>query len=59
MGEERKFYKILVGNPEGNGPLERRRHIWEDGIRMDLGKIGFGVQSGCTWLRIGIIGGLL
>jgi hypothetical protein len=26
---------------------------------MDLGEIGWGVWSGFTWLRIGIVGGLL
>jgi hypothetical protein len=27
MGEERKLYKVLVGNPEGKRPLERSRRI--------------------------------
>jgi hypothetical protein len=35
MGEERKVYKVLVGKPEGKRPLERPRHRWEDGIRID------------------------
>jgi hypothetical protein len=43
MGEKRKLYKVLVGKPEGKRPLERPRHRWEDGIRMDLGEIGLGV----------------
>jgi hypothetical protein len=43
MGEERKVYKVLVGKPEGKRPLGRPRRTWEDGIRMDLGKIGLGV----------------
>jgi hypothetical protein len=30
-----------------------------DGIKMDLREIGWGVWSGFTWLRIGIVGGLL
>jgi hypothetical protein len=33
------MYKVLVGKPEGKRPLERSRHRWEDGIRMDLRKI--------------------
>jgi hypothetical protein len=61
MGEGRNVYRILVGKPEGRRPLERPRRRWEDGIKMDLGKIswGGGVWSGFTWLRIGTVGGLL
>jgi hypothetical protein len=40
MGEERKVHKVLVGEPKGKRPLERPRHRWEDGIRMDLRVIG-------------------
>jgi hypothetical protein len=42
MGEERKVYKVLAGKPEGKRPLGRPRRRWEDGIRMDLRKIGWG-----------------
>jgi hypothetical protein len=42
MGEDRKMYKVLVVKPEGKRPLGRPRRRWEDGIRMDLRKIGFG-----------------
>jgi hypothetical protein len=49
MEEESKVHKVLVGKPEGNSPLERPRHRWEDGIRMDLGEIGF------SRLRIGTV----
>jgi hypothetical protein len=42
MGEERKVYKVLVENPEGNRPLGRPRRRWEDGIRMNLREIGLG-----------------
>jgi hypothetical protein len=42
MGEERKVYKALVGKPKGKRPLGRLRRRWEDGIRMDLRKIGWG-----------------
>jgi hypothetical protein len=34
------------GNPEGKRTLGRPTHRWEDGIRMDLGEIGWGVWSG-------------
>jgi hypothetical protein len=51
MGEDRKVYKGLVGKPKGKRPLERPRHRWEDGIRMDVREIG--VRIGFDWLRIG------
>jgi hypothetical protein len=40
MGEGRNMYRILVGKPEGKGPLEIPRHRWEDGFKMDLREIG-------------------
>jgi hypothetical protein len=42
MGEVRKMYKVLVGKPEGKRPLGRPRRRWEDGIRIDLGEVGWG-----------------
>jgi hypothetical protein len=59
MGEERKVYKVLVGNPEGKRPLGRPRHRWEDGIRMDLREIGLVVWIGFDCLRTGTGGRLL
>jgi hypothetical protein len=60
MGEERKVYKVLVRKPEGRRPLGRPRRRWEDGIRMDLRKIGLGgVWIGFDRLRTGTGGGLL
>jgi hypothetical protein len=50
IGEERKVYRILVGNPEGKRPLGRPRRRWEDGIRMDLREIGLG--GGVDWIRL-------
>jgi hypothetical protein len=38
MGEDRGVYRVLVEKPEGNRPLGRPRHRWED-IRMDLQKV--------------------
>jgi hypothetical protein len=49
MGEERKVYRVLVGNPEGKRPLGRPRRRWEDEIRMDLREIGLG---GVDWIRL-------
>jgi hypothetical protein len=48
MGEERKMYKILVGKPERKILLGRPKRRWENGIRMDLGEIGWGVD----WIRL-------
>jgi hypothetical protein len=48
MGEGRNVYRVLVGKPEGKRPLGRPRRRWEDGIKMDLGEIGWwgcGVDS--------------
>jgi hypothetical protein len=46
MGEEKKVYKALVGKPEVKRPLGRPRRRREDGIRMDLREIGWGVWIG-------------
>jgi hypothetical protein len=45
-GEERRgIYRVLVGKPKGNRPLERPRCRWEDNIRMDLQEVGCGVMD--------------
>jgi hypothetical protein len=59
MGEGRNVYRVLVGKPKGKRPLERPRCRGEDVIKMDLREVGWGVCSGFTWLRMGIVGGLL
>jgi hypothetical protein len=58
MGEERKVYKVLVEKPEGKRSCGRPVRRWEDGIRMDLREIGYGVWIGFDWLRIGSDGKL-
>jgi hypothetical protein len=40
MGKKRNAYRLLVGKPEGKGPLGRPRRRWVDNIRMDLGEVG-------------------
>jgi hypothetical protein len=40
--EKRNAYRLLVGKPEGKGPLGRPRCRWVDNIRMDLGEVGWG-----------------
>jgi hypothetical protein len=49
MGEGRNVYRVLVGKPEGKRPLEKPRRNWEDGIKMDLRKIGWGVVE---WIHL-------
>jgi hypothetical protein len=48
MGEERKIYKVLVRKHEGKRPLGRPRRRWEDGIVMNITKIGWGVE----WIQL-------
>jgi hypothetical protein len=59
IGEGRKLYGVLVRKHEGKRLLGRARRRWEDGIKMDLGRLVGGVWSGFTWLRIGTVGWLL
>jgi hypothetical protein len=42
MEEWRNVYMVWVGKPKAKRPLERPRHRWEDGIKMDLTEIGWG-----------------
>jgi hypothetical protein len=48
MGEWRNVYRILVGRPEGKRPFERPRRRWENGIKMELREIGWGVE----WIHL-------
>ncbi|KAJ4431673.1 hypothetical protein ANN_20273, partial [Periplaneta americana] len=41
MGESRNAYRVLVGRPEGKGPLGRPRLRWENNIKMDLREVGY------------------
>jgi hypothetical protein len=56
MGEKRKANRLLVGKPEGKGPLGRPRRRWVDNIRIDIGEVGWGdvdwiclAQDGNRW----------
>jgi hypothetical protein len=48
MGERRGAYRILGGRAEGRRPLGRRRHRWEDKIKMDLREMGWGMD----WIEL-------
>ena len=45
VGERRYLYRVLVGKPEGNRPLGRPRHRWEDNIKMDLQEVEFRIMD--------------
>jgi len=34
IGERRCAYRVLIGKPEGKGPLGRHNHRWEDNINL-------------------------
>jgi hypothetical protein len=40
----RKGYRILVGKPERKRSVGRSRRRWVDNIKMDNGKIWFGLD---------------
>ena len=44
--ERRSVYRVLLGKPEGKGPLGKPRHRWEDNIKMDLQEVVYG---GMDW----------
>jgi hypothetical protein len=48
-GAKRNAYRILVGKPEEERPLEKPRHRWVDNIKMELGEIGW---DGMDWIDL-------
>ena len=43
------MYRVLVGKPEGKGPMGRPRRRWEDNIKMDRQEVG----GGCgDWMEL-------
>jgi hypothetical protein len=49
MGEDRVVHRVLVGKPKGKRPLGRPRHRWEDNIKIDLQKVGWGCGD---WMEL-------
>ena len=49
MGERRGVYRVLVGKPEGKGPLGRSRSRWDDNIKMDFLEVECG---GMDWFDL-------
>jgi hypothetical protein len=48
-GGTRNAYRILVRKPKGKRPLGRPRRWWVNGIKMDLGEIGW---DGMDWIDL-------
>jgi hypothetical protein len=44
---------------EGKRQLGRRKRRWEDNIKMNIEKVGWGTWTGLIWRSIGTGGGLL
>jgi len=42
------MYSVLMGKPEGRGPVRRPRRRWEDNIKMDLKEVECG---GMDWIE--------
>jgi hypothetical protein len=49
VGHVRNAYTILVGKPEGNRLLGRRRRKWECNIGMDLRETG---SENVDWVHL-------
>jgi len=49
MGDRRGVYRVLVGKPEGKGPLGRPKPRWGNNIKMDLQEVGCG---GMDWIEL-------
>jgi hypothetical protein len=49
MGDKKNAYRILVGKPEGKGPVGRPIHRWMDNIKMDLREMEL---NGVDWINM-------
>ena len=49
MGNRRGACRVLVGRPDIKILLGRPRHRWEDDIKMDLEKVGWGIVD---WVHL-------
>jgi len=45
MGNRKGSQRILVGRPEGKGPLGIPGLTWDDNIKMDIQEVGFGAWT--------------
>jgi hypothetical protein len=58
MGEGTNVHMVLVGRPEGKRPLVRPRRRWENGIKLDLKKVGLGSMEWIYPAQVRAVGGL-
>ena len=49
MGERSDVYRVLVGKPEGKGPIGRPSHKREDNVKMNFQEAGCG---GMEWIDL-------
>ena len=56
-GKRRRVHRVLMGKPEGKGPLGKLRRRWEGNTKMDVQEVGCGVWTGSSWLKIRTDGG--
>jgi hypothetical protein len=49
MGEKMNAYRVLLGKPEGKRPLGRTGRRWEDNIKIDLRRVGWGSMD---WIDV-------
>jgi len=49
MGDSKSACRNLVGRDDGKRPVGRPRRVWEDVIKMDLQKVGWG---GVDWIDL-------
>jgi len=60
IGDRKDTHMVLVGKPEGKGPLGRPRHRQEYSMKMYVQEVGWGsMWSGLIWLRMETGGGRL
>jgi hypothetical protein len=48
-GGDRGMHTVFVGKPEGERPLGRPRHRWDNNIEMVLREIGCGLTN---WINL-------
>ena len=50
INDTRGVNRVSVGKPEGQRPLGRPRHRWEDNIKLGLQEVECGAWTGSKWL---------